>query len=83
MNLEFYKSDDTIVGLLCVQLILRNARTLKEKRRVIKSLKDRVKNNFNVSISKQVYWIIVSILTWELRWWERQTVHKQHSFQFN
>lgn len=52
MNLEFCKSDDTMVGLLCVRLIIRNARTLKEKRRVIKSLKDRVKNNFNVSISE-------------------------------
>ncbi|MCF6150517.1 MAG: DUF503 domain-containing protein [Candidatus Kuenenia sp.] len=52
MNLEFCKSDDTMVGLLCVRLIIRNARTLKGKRRVIKSLKDRVKNNFNVSISE-------------------------------
>ncbi|MBM4053754.1 MAG: DUF503 domain-containing protein [Planctomycetes bacterium] len=52
MNLEFCKSDDTMVGLLSVRLVIRNARTLKEKRRVIKSLKDRVKNNFNVSISE-------------------------------
>lgn len=52
MNLEFHKSDDVTVGLLCVRLVIRNARTLKEKRRVIKSLKDRVKSNFNVSISE-------------------------------
>lgn len=52
MNLEFCKSDDTVVGVLNVRLVIRSANTLKEKRRIIKSLKDRVKNNFNVSISE-------------------------------
>lgn len=35
-----------------IRLVIRGATTLKDKRRVIKSLKDRVKNNFNVSISE-------------------------------
>lgn len=52
MHLEFSDSDDTIVGVLNVQLVIRGANTLKDKRRVIKSLKDRIKNNFNVSISE-------------------------------
>ena len=52
MNLEFYTSDDTVIGVLNIRLVIRGANTLKEKRRIIKSLKDRVKNNFNVSISE-------------------------------
>jgi len=52
MNLEFYESDDTVVGVLNVRLVIRSANTLKEKRRIIKSLKDRIKNNFNVSVSE-------------------------------
>jgi len=52
MKLEFHKSDDTVVGVLNIRLVMRSANTLKDKRRIIKSLKDRVKNNFNVSISE-------------------------------
>lgn len=52
MNLEFHESDDAVIGVLNVRLVIRSATTLKEKRRIIKSLKDRVKNNFNVSISE-------------------------------
>lgn len=52
MNLEFYESDDTVVGVLNIRLVIRSANTLKDKRRIIKSLKDRIKNNFNVSVSE-------------------------------
>ncbi len=52
MKLEFYKPDDAVVGVLNIRLVIRSANTLKDKRRVIKSLKDRVKNSFNVSISE-------------------------------
>ncbi|MBV6519366.1 MAG: DUF503 domain-containing protein [Candidatus Brocadia sp.] len=52
MNLEFLKSDDAIVGILKIRLVIRSAHTLKDKRRIIKSLKDRIKNKFNVSISE-------------------------------
>jgi uncharacterized protein YlxP (DUF503 family) len=41
-----------IVGLLTLELYLPEARSLKEKRMVIKSLKDRIKNKFNVSIAE-------------------------------
>lgn len=53
MNVEFYQSgDDMVVGVLSVRLIIRGACTLKDKRRVIKGLKDRIGNTFNVSISE-------------------------------
>lgn len=52
MNLEFLKSDDAVVGVLNIRLVIRSAHTLKDKRRIVKSLKDRIKNNFNVSISE-------------------------------
>lgn len=52
MNLEFYDSDDKVVGILDIRLVIRNASTLKEKRRIIKSLKDRIKNTFNVSVAE-------------------------------
>lgn len=53
MNVEFYRSnDDMVVGVLSVRLIIRGACTLKDKRRVVKGLKDRIGNTFNVSISE-------------------------------
>ena len=41
-----------IVGLLTLELYLSEAQSLKEKRIIIKSLKDRIKNKFNVSIAE-------------------------------
>ncbi len=41
-----------IVGAVEIKLALRWAHSLKEKRRTIKSLKDRVRNKFNVSIAE-------------------------------
>jgi uncharacterized protein YlxP (DUF503 family) len=41
-----------IVGTLEVRLLLREARTLKDKRQVVMSIKDRLKNNFNVSVAE-------------------------------
>jgi len=41
-----------IVGLLTLDLHIPESNSLKSKRLVIKSLKDRVKNKFNVSISE-------------------------------
>lgn len=52
MKLEFYESDDTVIGILKIRLVIPSACNLKEKRRVIKSLKDRIKHNFNVSIAE-------------------------------
>ena len=41
-----------IVGTLRVRLLIREARTLKDKRQVVKSIKDRLKNGFNVSVAE-------------------------------
>lgn len=41
-----------IVGVLTVELFLPNNGSLKDKRQVVKSLKQRVKNKFNVSIAE-------------------------------
>jgi uncharacterized protein len=41
-----------IVGTLRVRLLIREARTLKDKRQVVKSIKDRLANRFNVSIAE-------------------------------
>jgi len=41
-----------IVGVLTLQVSVFDAMTLKDKRRVIKSLKDRMANKFNASIAE-------------------------------
>jgi len=41
-----------IVGTLRVRLLVREARTLKDKRQVVKSIKDRLRNAFNVSVAE-------------------------------
>jgi uncharacterized protein YlxP (DUF503 family) len=41
-----------IVGTLRVRLLLRQARSLKDKRQVVKSIKDRLSNDFNVSVAE-------------------------------
>ena len=41
-----------VTGTLRIRLVLRAARSLKDKRRVIKGLKDRLRNKFNVSIAE-------------------------------
>jgi uncharacterized protein YlxP (DUF503 family) len=41
-----------IVGTLRVRLLLREARTLKDKRQVVQSVKDRLRQSFNVSIAE-------------------------------
>jgi uncharacterized protein YlxP (DUF503 family) len=41
-----------VVGVLTVQLAIYEAESLKDKRRVIKSVKDRLMNRFNVSVAE-------------------------------
>lgn len=40
------------VGSLRVRLLLREARTLKDKRQVVRSITDRLRNGFNISIAE-------------------------------
>ena len=44
-----------IVGILHIQVSVFEAMNLKDKRRVIKSLKDRISNKYNVSIAEVGY----------------------------
>jgi uncharacterized protein YlxP (DUF503 family) len=41
-----------IVGSLRVRLLLREARSLKDKRQVLQSIKDQLRNHFNVSVAE-------------------------------
>lgn len=41
-----------IVGTLSIKVVMRSSRSLKDKRRIIKSLKDKIRNKFNVSVSE-------------------------------
>ena len=40
------------VGTLRVRLLVREARTLKDKRQVLQSIKDKLRNQFNVSVAE-------------------------------
>jgi len=44
-----------IVGVLTWELHLDGCRSLKEKRRILKSLKDRLHNRFNVSVAETAH----------------------------
>ncbi|MCF7958523.1 MAG: DUF503 domain-containing protein [Phycisphaerae bacterium] len=44
-----------IIGVLSLEVSIFDAMTLKDKRRVIKSLKDRLGNTFNVSVAEVGY----------------------------
>jgi len=41
-----------IVGTLQVRLLLREARTLKDKRQVVQSIKEKLRQSFNVSVAE-------------------------------
>ncbi len=41
-----------VVGVLTLELRIDHAHSLKEKRHVVKSVKDRLRNKFNVSVAE-------------------------------
>jgi uncharacterized protein YlxP (DUF503 family) len=41
-----------VVGTLRVRFLLREARSLKDKRQVVQSIKDRLRQSFNVSVAE-------------------------------
>ncbi|MBM4016928.1 MAG: DUF503 domain-containing protein [Planctomycetes bacterium] len=41
-----------IVGVLQMRILIRDAMSLKDKRRVVHGLRDRIRNDFNVSVSE-------------------------------
>ncbi|MEJ2635670.1 MAG: DUF503 domain-containing protein [Calditrichia bacterium] len=44
-----------IIGLLTAEIFIPSANSLKEKRMVVKGLKDKIHNKFNVSVSEVDY----------------------------
>lgn len=44
-----------VIGVVSWDLEVYGARSLKEKRRVVKSLKDRLRNRFNVSVAETAH----------------------------
>ena len=40
------------VGTLTIRLMIRQSRSLKDKRRVLRSLKDKIRNRHNVSVAE-------------------------------
>lgn len=41
-----------LIGSLRVRLVIREARTLKDKRQVVSSIKDKLRNHFNLSVAE-------------------------------
>jgi uncharacterized protein YlxP (DUF503 family) len=41
-----------IIGSLRVRLLVRESRSLKDKRQVVRSVKDKLRNSFNVSVAE-------------------------------
>ena len=41
-----------VVGSMRVRLLLRQSRSLKDKRQVVQGIKDRLRNRFNVSVAE-------------------------------
>ncbi len=41
-----------VIGSLRVRLLVRESYTLKDKRQVVRSIKDRLRNSFNVAIAE-------------------------------
>lgn len=41
-----------VIGTLCIRIAIRSSCSLKDKRRVLKSLKDKLRNKFNASVSE-------------------------------
>ena len=41
-----------IIGTLAIRVIIPGAHSLKQKRSVLKSIKDRLRNNFNISVAE-------------------------------
>ena len=43
------------IGVLTLEIVLQNSHSLKDKRHVVKSLKDRLRGKFNVSVAEIDY----------------------------
>lgn len=71
-----------IVGICRIELFIPDSRSLKQKRQVMKALKDRIKSRFNASIAEVDYldlWqratLGVAIVSNETQYIERTVAH--------
>jgi uncharacterized protein len=46
------QSSSMVVGMLHAKLLVRHSRTLTDKRQVVRSIVDRLKNSFNISVGE-------------------------------
>ena len=56
------------VGVLQLELSIPSAFSLKDKRQVVKSLKDRIAHAHNVSVAKWGRWTSTGGRSWPSRW---------------
>src|SRR5207247_11298621 len=49
---KIFKKQMASIGVLTLELRLENSHSLKDKRHVVKSLRDRLRNKFNVSVAE-------------------------------
>src|SRR6476646_3431773 len=58
------------IGVLTLELRLENSHSLKDKRHVVKSLKDRLRHKFNVAVAEIEYQDLWKrARCWEAFWW--------------
>jgi len=75
-----------VVGILSVEIFIPAAASLKEKRQVVKSVKQRLRNKFNVSVTEADYhdkWqraIIAVALVSEKQRFAEESLNKVFSF---
>lgn len=50
--IDHLQSAVMLVGSLRVRLLVRESRSLKDKRQVVRSIKDRLRNRFNISVAE-------------------------------
>jgi len=69
-----------IVGSLRVRLLLRESRSLKDKRQVVRSITDRLRNSFNVSVAEVEAQDNRQLVVLGLAMVSNETAHVRHTF---
>jgi uncharacterized protein YlxP (DUF503 family) len=49
------KGPSIFVNLLTIEMLIPHAQSLKDKRRVVRALKDRIRNKYNASVAEVCY----------------------------
>ena len=70
-----------IVGSLRVRLLVRESRSLKDKRQVVRSIKDRLRNSYNVSVAEVDAQDHRQLVVLGLAMVSNETSHVQQAFE--